>query len=415
MASLPTQSFQTIVNNVVVGIQGRSSKLINFAIGSTLRAIAEGFAGLFLWFQGLVLQLLTACRLSTATGVDVDTFAADFMPTVGTSNGVASPRLGAQAASGQVTFSRFTAAPSTCFIPAALSVSAAGAITNAGPSNAATVQSNDGSQTFVVIADTTNPNYSSVTGGYTLASSVASIIVAAQAQLPGSGGNVVAGAISVITSPITGIDTVNNVAAFTNGADQESDSALKKRFAAYILGLSRGDYYGLNASIEGAAVTVQWTLTESYNYDGSWHPAYYFVVADDGSGNPSAAFLATITTAAQAVRPLGNQCAVFPPVIIKANVSMIITTATGYTHTVVVAQVAALIATNINSLGLGNSLPWSQLSAWAYSVPGVTAVSGVLLNGISGDAASITTTRPTQDGLATISYATIKSGTVIVS
>jgi len=49
---------------------------------------------------------------------------------------------------------------------------------------------------------------------------------------------------------------------------------------------------------------------------------------------------------------------------------MILTTAQGYTHSVVVAQVAALIATNINSLGLGNPLPWSILSSWAYSVPG---------------------------------------------
>ncbi|WP_024517084.1 baseplate J/gp47 family protein [Bradyrhizobium sp. Tv2a-2] len=415
MATLPTQSFQTIVTNTVSGIQGRSSKLINFAIGSTLRAIAEGFAGVFLWFQGMVLQLLAACRLSTASGVDVDTFTADFMPTVGISNGVASPRLGPQFASGQVTFARFTAAPTTCFIPAASAVDASGSITNAGTNNATTMKSSDGSQSFVVMADTTNPNYSATLGGYTLASSVASITVAAQAQFPGSAGNVVAGAIAVMTSPITGIDTVNNVAAFTNGADQESDSALKRRFAAYILGLSRGDYYGLNASIEGASVTVQWTLTEFYNYDGSYHPAYFFVVADDGSGNPSAAFLDVIRTAAEAVRPLGNQCTVFPPVIMTANVSMTITSAPGYTHTVVVAQVAALIATNINSLGLGNSLPWSQLAAWAYSVPGVTGVSGVLLNGAGGDAASLATTKKTQDGQGTISYATIKSGTMTIA
>ncbi len=51
MPTLPTQSFATIVQNTAAGIQGRSSKLLNFAIGSTLRAIAEGFAGLFLWFQ----------------------------------------------------------------------------------------------------------------------------------------------------------------------------------------------------------------------------------------------------------------------------------------------------------------------------------------------------------------------------
>ena len=230
MPSLPTQSFNTIVTNTIAGIQGRASKLVNFSTGSTLRAIVEGFAGLFLWMQALVLQLLTAIRLSTSTGNDVDTFVSDFMPVIA---GTASPRLGSQAATGQVTFSRFTAGPSSCLIPLG-----------------ATVKTSDNSQTFTVILDLTYPTYSKTLSGYVLPSSVASIVVPVQAANPGFAGNIESGAISVISSAITGIDNVNNLAAFTNGADQESDAALKKRFADYILGLSRGDLYGLTAAIE---------------------------------------------------------------------------------------------------------------------------------------------------------------------
>ena len=402
MRTLPTQGFRTIVSNTIAGIQGRAKKLINFSTGSTLRAIVEGFAGLFLWFQTMVLRVLQATRLSTSIGNDVDTFTADFMPILPGSQTAAlpggSPRLGAQFATGQVTFARFTAAPTSCFIQVG-----------------ATVQTSDGTQNFAVIANTTFATYSSVLNGYTLPSSVASIIVPVQAVIAGAGGNVSSGAIATMTSPITGIDTVTNVAAFTNGANQEADTALKQRFSAYILGLSRGDYFGLNASILGTEVTVQWTLTEGYNYDGSYHPGFFFVVADDGSGNPPAAFLAIVNAAAQAVRPLGIQCSVFPPVIFVAGVSMQLTTALGYDHNTVVAQVAALIAVNINSLGLGNPLPWSILSAWAYSVPGVSAVSNVLLNGASGDSASILPSKLTQDGTYTISYGTIKSGAVLIS
>jgi hypothetical protein len=402
MPTLPTQSFSTIVQNIVAGIQGRASKLINFAIGATLRAIAEGFAGIFLWFQALVLQLLLAIRLSTSIGTDVDTFTADFMPVLPGSQTATlpggSPRLGAQASSGQVTFSRFTAGPSSCFVPVG-----------------ATVQSNDRSQTFAVTADPTYSTFSVSANGYTMPAAIGTLIVPVQATVPGSAGNVAAGAISVITSTLQGIDTVANVAGFDNGADQESDSALKKRFAAYILGLSRGDIYGLTASIEGTAVTVQWTLTESYNYDGSWHPGFFFVVADDGSGAPPPAFLQIITTAAQAVRPLGIQCAVFAPVIVWATVSMQLTTAPGYDHPTVVAQVAAILAENINGLGLGNPLPFSILASWAYAVPGVTAVADVLLNGNSGDSASLVATKPTQDNSQTIAYATIKCSSAIVS
>jgi phage-related baseplate assembly protein len=403
MPSLPTQSFTTIVTNTIAGIQGRASKFLNFSTGSSLRAIVEGFAGLFLWFQALVLQLLLAIRLSTSTGADVDTFTADFMPIVPGSQTTAlpggSPRLGAQAASGNVTFSRFTAAPATCFIAVG-----------------ATVVTTDGTNTqFAVVANTSFATYSALLGGYTLASSVASITVPVQAVVAGAAGNVAAGAISSITSPIQGIDTVTNPAAFANGADQEQDSDLKKRFAAYILGLSRGDVFGLTASVEGAAVNVQFTLTEGYNYDGSYHPGFFFVVADDGSGSPSVDFMAAITAAAQAVRPLSVQCTVFPPAVLFANVSMQLTTLAGFDHNTVVAQVAALVAFNVNSLGLGNDLAWSILASWAYSVPGVKIVSNVVLNSATGDAASMSASRLTQDRALSIGYATIKSGVVTIS
>jgi len=403
MATLPTQSFTQIVTNTISGIQGRAAKLINFSQGSTLRAIVEGFAGLFLWFQAMVLQLLAAMRLSTASGTDVDTFTADFMPVLAGSQTAAlpsgSPRLGPQAASGQVTYARFTAAPSSCFIPVG-----------------ATTATSDGTNTkFAVTADSTYPTFSATLNGYTLLPNVASIVVPVQAVVPGASGNIAAGALSVMTSPITGIDTVTNIASYTNGFDQESDSALKARFAAYILGLSRGDLYGLRASILGVEPEVQWAITEGYNYDGSYHPGFFFVVADDGSGNPTQAFLTAVTNAAYAVRPLGIQCAIFPPEIIQANVSMQLTTAPNYDHNTVVAQVAALVATNINSLGLGVTLQWSQIAAWAYTIPGVTAVSNVQINGVYGDAASLVCTDTTQDGNLQYVTSTVKANQILVS
>ena len=401
MTSLPTQSFNTIVSNTIAGIQGRAAKLINFSVGSVLRAIVEGFGGLFLWFQELVLKLLTAIRLSTSSGTDVDTFTADFMPIIAGSQTAAlpggSPRLGAQAASGQVLFSRFTPGPSSPFIAVG-----------------STIMTLDGTQSFNVSVDTTNVYYSALLSGYTMPAGVSSIPCPVVAAVPGAAGNVAAGAIGLMTSPITGVDQVTNVAAFTNGANQESDGALKARFAAYILGLSRGDNYGLTASILGAAVTLQWTLTENYNYDGSYRPGYFFIVADDGSGNPPPAFLTSITNAANAVRPLGIQCGVFPPVIVFATVSMLITTLPGFNFNLVASQVSAAVSANINALGLGNNLNWSAIAGWAYAVPGVATVTAVLLNGQSGDAATLLATKLTQDRQNTIGYGTIKTASVLV-
>jgi uncharacterized phage protein gp47/JayE len=401
MPTLPTQSFNTIVSNTIAGIQGRAAKLINFSQGSSLRALVEGFAGLFLWFQALVLQLLTAIRLSTSTGVDVDTFTADFMPTVGTSNGVASPRLGAQAASGTVLLTRLTAGANTVFIPVG-----------------STFVTNDGNNTvFAVVANTTYPTYSATPspGGYTLAAYTASITVPVLCNTAGTIGNVQPGTIAFMTSPITGIDLVTNSGAFTNGANQESDVALKQRFQLYILGLSRGDYYGTAAAIASAAITAQWTLTENYTFTGAYSPGFYCIVADDGSGSPSAAFLATITNAVNAVRPLGCQFTVFAPTVVLANIGMVLTTNPAYVHSVVVAQVVALLNLNINALGLGVSLSWSQIAAWAYSVAGVTLVSNITLNGASGDGSNIATTKLTNDGKGTINYISIKPGVMSIS
>jgi phage-related baseplate assembly protein len=408
MPTLPTKSFATIVSDIAAGIQGRASKLVNFAIGSTLRAIAEGYAGVFLWFQALVLQLLTATRLATSTGVDADTFTADFMPAVGTSNGVSSPRLGAQASTGQVTFSRQTAGPSTCFIPAASAIGSNGAITNAGPNNAATVQTTDGAQNFAVTVDTTNPAYSASLGGYTLAANVASINLPVQNLVPGTSGNVAVGAIAVLTAPITGIDTVVNSAAFTNGADSESDPALKARFPLYIASLAKGTEGAIGYAVVSIKLGMQYQIWEP----GIGGFTQLTVYVDDGSGAIPNAVLTAAAQAVFSVKAAGVPVAVLAATTLAANVTMTITTASGFDHPTVVAQVVAALTAYINGLGLGQvqngalvsgTLSYMRLAQVAFNAsPGVTDVTGYSLNSGTAD-------------LVPAAGQTIKSGTIIVS
>jgi uncharacterized phage protein gp47/JayE len=385
MPTLPTQSFTTIVSNVAVGIQGRAAKLLNFSTGSTLRAIVEGFAGLFLWFQALVLQLLTAIRLSTSKGDDVDTWCADFMPVV---PGTDSPRLGAQASTGIVTFSRFTAAPSSCFIAVGTT----------------TVQTGDGSENFVVTADTTYATYSAALGGYTLAANVASINVPAQCTVPGSGGNVAIGAISTMTSPITGIDTVTNAAAFTNGFDEENDPALKARFVLYIASLAKGTEGAIGYAIQSIRQEMEYQIWEP----GTGGFTQLTVYVDDGSGAIPAATLTAAQVAAFAVKAAGVPMAVLAATSISADVTMTLTTAAGYDHPTAVAQAVAAITLYINGLGLGSTpaagtLSYLRLAQVVFNVSaGITDVTSYTLNGAQAD-------------LVPGAGQTIKSGSVIVS
>jgi uncharacterized phage protein gp47/JayE len=104
MATLPTRSFNRIVSDISAGIQGRVSSFLTFAIGSVFRAIAESYAGVALWLQGLILEVAKLTRLSTSRGPDVDSWIADW--------GIMT-RLAAQPATGLLTFSRFTASGAT--------------------------------------------------------------------------------------------------------------------------------------------------------------------------------------------------------------------------------------------------------------------------------------------------------------
>ena len=396
MATLPTRSWITVVQNITAGIQGRASALIDFSTGSPLLAIAEAYAGVSMWLQGIILQLLNVTRLATSSGTDVDTFCFDFMPIVAGSNVVGnanynsalpngSPRLGATYATGTATYSRYTAAASAPFIPVG-----------------STLKTTDGTQSFIVVANAANSAYSATLGGYTMPSSVSSVTVSIQAVNPGVQGNVSAGAIAVNTSTIVGVDTVANSAATSGGVNQESDAQLKARFFLYILGLSAANYYGVMSAVSAVQVGTQATVTELYTYGGAYNPGTFYVVCDNGSGAPPSSFVSGVSAAVQSKRALGIMASTYAATTTYANYSMTLTTATGYTHSVVVAQVVAAIAAYINSLGLGNGLPKGQLYAQAFSVAGVTDVQSVLLNGGTSD-------------IAANPQATIKVGTATVA
>ena len=375
MATLNTQDFPTLVENMAAAAQAAAQQVLDFTIGSILRAVVEAVAGVALFLQSLVLQVLTLTRASTSQGPDLDSWMADYGLT----------RLPAVASSGTVTFARFT--------PTLQAVVPLGA----------QVITADGSETFTVTLDSTNSTYSAALGGYVLAANVASVGVPVAANSSGSAGNVVAGAISLIGTAIPGVDTVSNAAAFTNGLDAESDAALRLRFVAYMASLSKATKGAVGYALMSLQQGLEYTITENADYNGTVDMGFFYVVLDDGSGHPSSTLLASGTTAIDAVRPIGSRFAVFAPVVLTANASMTITTATGYDHATAVGLVGTALVNYINALPLGSSLPFTRLAQVAYNAaPGVTDVSAMLLNGGSSD-------------LIATNQDVIKAGTVTVA
>src|ERR1019366_9585348 len=95
---LQLRTFDTIVAAAAAAVQAAATTVLDLTVGSVLRAILEANAGLGLWLQWLILQVLQTTRAATSTAGDLDTWMADFGLT----------RLAAVAANGIVTFSRFS-------------------------------------------------------------------------------------------------------------------------------------------------------------------------------------------------------------------------------------------------------------------------------------------------------------------
>ena len=209
--ALNIQTFSQLVQTQAAAIQAAASQAIDFATGSIMRALVQSNAAICLWLESLIVQVLALTRAATSSGSDLDSWMADFGLT----------RLSAVAATGTVTFSRYTAT-ATGFVPVG-----------------AQVQTTDKSQTFTVIADATNSAYSASLNGYTLAAGVSSLGILCQAATAGTGGNAAPLTITVIYGALTGIDYISNAAAFTGGISAESDGAFRARFVTYLQTLTK--------------------------------------------------------------------------------------------------------------------------------------------------------------------------------
>lgn len=355
---LSLQNFSTLLENMAAAVQGAANSLIDLTVGSVLRAILEANASVALWLQWLIVQTLATTRLATSSGSDCDSFGADF--------GFA--RLPAVAATGQVTFTRFTAT-AAAFIP-----------------NGVAVSTSDNSQSFMVVGAAGNAAYSSALGGYTIAAGVANVNAAVAAAVPGSAGNVQAGAISLLGSAISGVDSVVNTLALSGGVDAESDANYRMRFGNFLASLSRATNIAIGSAISAIQQGLSYTITENVNQAGAMQMGHFVVTADDGSGNPTASLLGTVQGAVDAIRPVGTSFAVQAPVVVPANVAVTLVTAAGAVHDVAVAAVAAAIETYIAGLGVGELLSYTRLAQLSYGASSsVVNLTGLLLNGASAD------------------------------
>jgi len=358
MASVNQWSLSQAISNMVASAQARAKVLLDFTIGSVNLAIIEAVAQVVVWLEGLILLLLATTRAATSSGSDLDTWMADYGLT----------RLAATSSTGQVTFSRFT--------PTYQAVVPVGTV----------IQTADGTQQFTVIADTTQTAYSATLGGYVIAAGISGAVATVQAVNTGTVTNVLANTITTLTQAVQYVDTVTNGAGFTNALDTETDTAFRARFITYINSLSKATKSAVGNAVLAVQQGLSYVLVENQTYGGATQMGYFYVVAALNGTAPGSTLLNSISNAVDAVRPITSTFGVFAAVTVNANITMTITTASGYTHSAVVTQVTTALQNYIATLAIGQTLAYTRLAQVAYDAsPGVTDVTAMTLNGGTAD------------------------------
>jgi uncharacterized phage protein gp47/JayE len=313
-----------------------------------------------LWAQWLAILTLQVTRAATSTGDDLDSWMADFSVS----------RLPAAAASGIVTVSRYSAT-AVAYVPA-------GAI----------VKTQDGSVSFSIAFDLSNSCWTPALNAYYLAVGVTAIDVPINAVVAGPIGNVLANMITLLASPVAGIDLVNNQSAVSGGAAAESDEAFRTRFAAWFAARSRATIDAIGYAVSQVQDGLSYVIRENVDAQGDLRPGNILIVVNDGSGSLSSELFNSLSIAVEAVRPVGTGFSIQPPQITQVQLGLCIDCAPELSISAVQTLLNGAISHYINSLNIGSILSLTRISQLVYlTQPGIINVSQITLNGGYSDLA----------------------------
>nr|WP_241503125.1 baseplate J/gp47 family protein [Komagataeibacter melaceti] len=256
----------------------------------------------------------------------------------------------------------------------------------------ATVRTASGT-VFDVVGDSTSSAWSAGAGGYIRPAGTGAITVPVRCESTGAVGNVAAGAICLLGSTISGIDTVTNAAALTNGSDGETDAALRTRFISYINSRSKATLGAIENAVTDVSADLIYQVIENVDTSGAPLAGNVVVYVDDGSGDVADGVINAVYASVDGVRPAAVSVQVVRPDVVRPAVTMgVAVDATGSLATVQ-ATIGAGVAAYLNGLAIGQGASYSRLIQIAYAAgTSVTNVTGVTLAGGGSDLPAVTGT-----------------------
>lgn len=352
--TLPVMTFDQIVTAQATAMQANCPVALNLtpnpdgSSSSVILALIRANAANAIWLQALSTALLATTRLSSSSGIDVDTFINDF----------GFSRLMGNAAGGSLTFSRFTT-------------------TIAGLVQVGTIVATANNLQFIVLLDTSNPAYDPTQNGYVIPINTSSVTVTALCTQVGIIGNVTNGAINTIVNfaLVSYVDSVTNASAFTGGVDTWSDTTTKQEFILYINSLSRATLQAIQYAVSSTpspdgTVVKRYNVVENKNESGATQLGYFYVVIDNGlNSTASTALINAVTARVELYRGLTIQfnvdAATFIPITIVVWVKLIAQPTE--TQTQITANINAALTAYGFSLGFNTPFLYSKITETVYN------------------------------------------------
>jgi hypothetical protein len=357
---LSLQTFPQLLQRMSSAVQRSSGRLFDLSAGSVLRALLESNASIALWIQWLIVQTLGMTRAGTSVGTDLDTWMADFSL-------IRQPSVAAQ---GIATFSRLSSV-GMAVIPAGTQVKSRGA-----------------TQIFSVIGDPRHSTWQANSSTYQVPSGVQSVDLPIVAVTPGASGNITADIVSLISTPIVGIDFVSNKDALSGGMDAESDPQFRTRFRDYLASRSQATFSAISFAIADIKQGVRYKIFENSDVDGSWSPGQFLIIVDDGTGTLATSLLSAVYAAVDAVRPIGSRFIVMPPSLVRVAVDVGFAQTGGQLPSSNTANIEIALEHYIHHLSIGSTLSITRIAEVTYGTAnGRQNIISIAINGAAVDLA----------------------------
>lgn len=205
-----------------------------------------------------------------------------------------------------------------------------------------------------------------------------SVQVAVECTSYGSVGNVPLGAIKYFPVTISGLQTVTNAIAFTNGYDEESDSELRSRYYTKVQtpATSGNIYHYLNWSKEVTGVGDA-KVIPLWNGNGT----VKVIIINSNKVGADATLIENVTSHIEENRPIGATVTVISAVGKSINISFSLTLETGYIVEDVKTNIENTIISYLKDIAfVKDYVSYAKIGAFILDAEGVIDYSNLLVN-----------------------------------